>query len=105
MARLGSAGWRGGCPLIGANRTCRAIVWLTSFREEHLIGWMHTPDDPRPGPGAPACAHLHPLKSLSIPEHVHRERFLLRQVPSVDQQRILNPIGADEDGIGDPFSS
>jgi hypothetical protein len=52
----------------------------------------------------PAGVALHPLKSLSVPQHVHRERLLLRQVRSVDQLRVLDPIGADEDGIHDPFS-
>src|SRR5262249_1557354 len=70
-----------------------------SFPEENLIDWMHTPGDPRPGPGAPTPAPLHPLKPLSVPQHVHRERLLLRQVRSIDELRILDAIGADEDGI------
>src|SRR5215472_12855832 len=38
-----------------------------NFPEENLIDWMHTPGNPRPGPGAPTPAPLQPLKPLSVP--------------------------------------
>ena len=54
--------------------------------------------------GRQQASALHPLKPLSVPQHVHRERLLLRQVRCIDQLRILNAIGADEDGVDDPLS-